>query len=203
MSDEIYSLNLIKIKDGEDLSTTNRIINNSDIDISNNNSQINKISQNKENNYIIYNISNQLENNNENNYNENINNEINNENNENNDNEANSENNEIEDEKIHFELIKELKNDKFIYIKDYLEQEANKNNTKYVFWLQKIYIKIKSYKENKDFINKLKIRNKYEIPEYSELINKLKNNLFECSNPKCKSIIYLTDKSKIKLKIWH
>ena len=141
MSDEIYSLNLIKIKDGEDLSTTNRIINNSDIDISNNNSQINKISQNKENNYIIYNIRNQLENNNENNYNDNINNEINNENNENNDNEVNSENNEIEDEKIHFELIKELKNNKFIYIKDYLGQKANEKNTKYVFWLQKIYIK--------------------------------------------------------------
>ena len=58
------------------------------------------------------------------------------------------------------------------------------------------------YNKNKDSnnnnLNKFKINNKNEKEEYTELIKKLKNKLFFCINPKCKSITYISDNLKNK-----
>ena len=74
-------------------------------------------------------------------------------------------------------------------MKDYFEQKFNQNNLKYIHWLQNIYLKINSCNNN---YNKLKLNIKYEIPDYPQLLEEFKENLFFCNNPNCKSIIYLS-----------
>jgi hypothetical protein len=92
-------------------------------------------------------------------------------------------------------LVKLLKEEELIFIKDYYKQIMNKENKKYLYWLQKIFRK--KYERNDiNYLNRLNINNNIEIPDYPEIIKDLKNNLFECSNYKCKSIIYLSDSQK-------
>ena len=71
----------------------------------------------------------------------------------------------------------------------------NEQNKKYLYWLQKIYRNKYERNDNKN-LNRLNIKNNVEIPNYPEIINDLKNNLFECSNYKCESLIYLSDSHK-------
>ena len=154
------------------------------------------IIHNENNNNFIYNINN---NNNiiQNNNNEDEN-DHNNNNEDDNDNQNNNENSidndfplykRNEKMKKHNNIVEELKNQNYIFIKDYPEQKLNKNNKKYLYWIQNIYLKIHYFKDN--IHNKFKIKIKYELPDYPKLLEEIKENLFFCSNPKCKSVIYL------------
>ena len=129
----------------------------------------------------------------------NINNNFNNNNNNDNDNDSDNDNQEEKQNQIfHKNFIQELKSNKFIYIKDYPEQEINEKNINYINWLQNIYTKIYLFKE-KNLPNKL-INNKGIFADYYKLNLELKNNLYFCTYPKCKSIIYMSDKQKDKFK---
>ena len=203
MNAQKIAFNIINI---EEINSTFRFISDSDLDkdSENKNSKINEINQKniKKNNHL----------NNENNIH--IHNEINNVfiyNNNNNINYNNNNNNSdntidiseylyIKNEKmnIHKELVQELKKENFIFEKEFPELKVNENNKKYVYWLRNIYLKKNSVYNNN--YNKLKINIKYEIPDYPKLLEEIKDNLFFCCNPKCKSIIYLSKKLYNKFK---
>ena len=98
--------------------------------------------------------------------------------------------------KNHHDLISDLKNNNYIFIKDYYEQKLDEKNISYILWIKKLYSNIFSFNNNKKRLN---INTKIEIPNYSEIIEKLRNNLYYCENPKCKSIIYMNSQQRIKL----
>ena len=156
---------IIKYKYELNLNSKNRILYNSDLDKSDSN-QNNK--EDDKNIIRIYNLKN-IEDNNKN--------EI----------DKISINSDYNDEyEFQYKLIEELKNNEFIFIKDFPEETINEKNKKYINWLYMIYIKNKD--SNNNNLNKLKINNKNEKEDYTELIKKLKNKLFFCINPKCKTI---------------
>ena len=184
MNEQINSISINNFDDSGNINSENRIFSNSDLDKTNNKSEItqtNTINNNSISDDAI-NINN--------NVNNNINNNVN-------DNEISEE--EKENEKFHKDFIQELKNNKYIFIKDYPEQEVNELNVKYINWLKNLYKK-KFFSEEKKYINKL-INNKKLIIDYHELYLKIKNNLFFCNYPKCNSIIYISDTQKNKLEI--
>ena len=180
--------------------------------INNLNNEKNNIIHNENNNILIYNINNNENmihnNNNEHENVHNNNNEANIDNQNNNDiNDDNNSNNSdnydafyIKNEKMnkHNDLVQELKNQNFIFIKDYPEQKLNKINKKYTYWIQNIYLKIHSFNDN--IYNKFKTKIKYELPDYPKLLEEIKENLFFCNNPKCKSVIYLSKNISKKFK---
>jgi hypothetical protein len=142
MTAQIKSFNIIEFKDEDNINTSQRIFSNSDLDKSDNNSNVKE--ENK--NIIIYDIK---VNNNEN--------EVDND---------NIEDDYITDEEKEnkvflYKFIQELKNDGFIFIKDFPEQIINENNKDYANWLIMIYknIFIKD-SENKNKFNTMKIINK-------------------------------------------
>ena len=220
-------LNLDKFIFEEYLNSDIRILSKSDIDKSEKtskfqNDNINKsnliiIDNNSNHNYEIDNINNNKDYNNKHNNkgNNNINNnsDINNNEDINNNNINNIEDinnnsdiinitndsNDTEDKKFYLNLILELKGNNFIFTKDYFEQKTDEKNKKYVKWLQNIYKTI-HFPNDKKYLNKIKIHNNYETLNYSDLYGKLKNNLFTCTNPKCKSIIYISKNQKNSFK---
>jgi hypothetical protein len=179
MSERINSINsiILKHKYELNLNSENRILYNSDLDKSDSN-QNNK--EDDKNIIRIYNLK-KIEDNNKN--------EI----------DKISINSDYKDEyEFQYKLIEELKNNEFIFIKDFPEETTNEKNIKYINWLYMIYNKNKESNNNKNNLNKLKINNKNEKEDYTELIKKLKNKLFFCINPKCKSITYISDNLKNK-----
>ena len=185
MNVKINSFNIIEFKGEDNINTSQRVFSNSDLDKSEN------ISKDKEENknIIIYDI------------------KVNNNKNENEVDNDNIEDDDISEEEkknkvFHYKFIQELKNDGFIFIKDFPEQMTNENNKDYANWLIMIYknIFIKDSKD-KNKINNLKINNKFEIPDFSEIFKNLKDDLFFCINPECKSIIYISKKYKDKFNI--
>ena len=170
-----YILENIKNETNSDI----RLFNNSDLEQTKNNSI--KVDDNI-NATTIYNIRNKINQNDENNQ----------------DNIGEQNNNHSEEEKIKiFQLnfIQKLNNNGYIFIKDYLEQKTDEKNIKYMKWLRTLYKKIFLVNEEK-YLVKIKQKNKYEILDYQELYKKLKNNLFTCINPECKSVIYVSDEHK-------
>jgi hypothetical protein len=97
----------------------------------------------------------------------------------------------------HISLIKELHNNKFIFIKNYVDEKINENNKRYVSWLQRIYTQIQY--TNNCHLKKICFKFKSVLLSYSQLFEAVKDNLFVCTNPECKSIIYLSQKHKEKL----
>ena len=85
-------------------------------------------------------------------------------------------------------FIQKLKSNSFIFIKDYLNQKTDENNLKYLKWLQSLYKKIYFTNDEKPLI-KIKVRSKCKVSDYQAIYKQLKNNLFTCINPECKSII--------------
>ena len=96
------------------------------------------------------------------------------------------------------QLITELINNNFIFIKDFSEQKLDENNKLYLSWLGNLYINIKT-KQNYSYNKTLIINQKLEIPNYLILKNELENKLFFCNNPRCNSIVYMTKKQQEKL----
>ena len=182
MNEQINSISINNFDDSGNINSEKRIFSNSDLDKTNNEGEI------KQTNTINNNSISDDAININNNVNNNINNNVN-------DNEISEE--EKENEKFHKDFIQELKNNKYIFIKDYPEQEVNELNVKYINWLKNLYKK-NFFSEEKKYINKL-INNKKLIIDYHELYLKIKNNLFFCNYPKCKSIIYISDTQKNKL----
>ena len=101
--------------------------------------------------------------------------------------------------KFQNEFIEELKNKKYIFIKDYIDQEINEENIKFMNWLKIIYKNIYFLKNNNN-LKKISTNNIINIPNNKELFLKMKSYLFICINPKCKSIIYLSEKEQDKFK---
>ena len=196
---ELKTLDLVKYKNGEELNITNGYFSDSDIDKSDNNSKIDKINEENNEIYNLYNNDNNHNNEiNINNINEYIieaNNDYNISNTDN-----NTESKKDEDSKIHYDLIKELNDNQFIFIRNYSDEIIDENNKLYVSWLKKNYVKINNL-NSKNYLNKINIfLNTRKSPNFPELIQNIKENLFICENPICKSIIYLTENQKKKLK---
>jgi hypothetical protein len=76
-----------------------------------------------------------------------------------------------------------------------LNQKTDENNLKYLKWLQSLYKKIYFTTDEKPLI-KIKVRSKCKVSDYQAIYKQLKNNLFTCINPECKSIIYISDEHK-------
>ena len=124
MSERINSINSIILKHKYELSlnSENRILYNSDLDKSDSN-QNNK--EDDKNIIRIYNLKKEEDNNK---------NEI----------DKISINSDYNDEyEFQYKLIEELKNNEFIFIKDFPEETINENNKKYINWLYMIYNKNK------------------------------------------------------------
>ena len=90
-------------------------------------------------------------------------------------------------------LLSKLKCNNYIFIKDYPGQNIE-NNPLYLKWLKNIYIKNK-INENKTENNYIKnqINQKFTPPdEISQLLTKdISKKIFQCKNPKCKSLVYI------------
>ena len=167
---EIPSELLWEINDERYINSTLRIINNSDLET---NSQKSKIKEENKNNHVILN-------NNEHQMNDNFG-DI--------DSDIYEPNNNMNK---YYRLVKLLKEEELILVKDYYKQEMREENKKFLYWLQKIYRK-KYERKDINYLSRLNIDNNIEIPDYPEIIKDLRNNLFECPNYKCNSIIYLSD----------
>ena len=159
MNEQINSISINNFDDSGNINSEKRIFSNSDLDKTNNEGEI------KQTNTINNNSISEDAININNNVNNNINNNVN-------DNEISEE--EKENEKFHKDFIQELKNNNYIFIKDYPEQEVNELNVKYINWLKNLYKK-NFFSEEKKYINKL-INNKKLIIDYHELYLKIKNN---------------------------
>ena len=159
MNEQINSISINNFDDSGNINSEKRIFSNSDLDKTNNEGEIKQT--NTINNNSIYDDAININNNVNNNINNNVN-----------DNEISEE--EKENEKFHKDFIQELKNNKYIFIKDYPVQEVNELNVKYINWLKNLYKK-KFFSEEKKYINKL-INNKKLIIDYHELYLKIKNN---------------------------
>ena len=126
---------------------------------------------------------------------------INNDNNNNNNSSINDDNNNNNQGNLYKDLIKDLKNNNFIFIKDYYSQKIDQNNKAYISWLKKLYKKLNfsedGYLTMKNHIN---INQKFEAPEYPILKLEIEKNLFFCENPKCNAIVYMNNEQKKKLK---
>jgi hypothetical protein len=202
----IARVNYNNFKYEENIHTSNRMICDSDLD----KSEINNKNKYDTNIIKIYNLrknTNQNENNNnlDNNIvinnvnNNNSNNDSDNENN-NGDNDGNNNEENENKKRQYFKFIEKLKNNNdFIFIKDYLEQKTDENNKRYMNWLKNLYIKLKC-NNNKNNINKIILKYKTEISYDPKRFKEIINNFFECSNPECKSITYLTNQLKTNFK---
>ena len=176
MPSEIPSELLWEINDERYLNSTHRILNNSDLETNSQKSKINEVKEENKNNHVILN-------NNEHQMNDNFS-DI--------DSDIYEHNNNMNK---YYRLVKLLKEEELIFVKDYYKQKISEENKKFLFWLQKIYRK--KYERNDiNYLNRINIKNNIEIPDYPEIIKDLKNNLFECSNYKCNSIIYLSDSQR-------
>ena len=112
---------------------------------------------------------------------------------------ANGNNN--NDEKIpNRNLIKDLKNNNFIFIKDYSDQIVDENNKSYVSWLKNLYIKMNFTYNLEKVKNPIISKHKIETPDFQKLKEKLEKKLFYCLNPQCNCIIYMTKTQKIKFR---
>lgn len=172
MPSEIPSELLWEINDERYLNSAHRILNNSDLEINSQKSKINEVKEENKNNHVIIN-------NNEHQMNDNFSDIYEHNNNMN----------------KYYRLVKLLKEEELIFVKDYYKQKISEENKKFLFWLQKIFRK--KYERNDiNYLNRINIKNNIEIPDYPEIIKDLKNNLFECSNYKCNSIIYLFDSQR-------
>ncbi len=176
MPSEIPSELLWEINDERYLNSAHRILNNSDLEINSQKSKINEVKEENKNNHMILN-------NNEHQMNDNFS-DI--------DSDIYEHNNNMNK---YYRLVKLLKEEELIFVKDYYKQKISEENKKFLFWLQKIFRK-KYERNNINYLNRINIKNNIEIPDYPEIIKDLKNNLFECSNYKCNSIIYLSDSQR-------
>ena len=181
----VNSINLERIQNDDDVRTSKRILSNSDLELNfsqvvNRNTEEIRLNQNNE---INNNIHNEDDNNNDEDNQDNNNNNQNNDNNSHNnsliinilmnmmdDNDIDdndNDNNNNNDNKIpNRKLIKELKNNNFIFIKDYSDQIVDENNISYVSWLKNLYIKI-NYSYNIEKVkNPIISKHKIETPDF-------------------------------------
>ena len=173
-------------QDENNLGRSDRIILNSDLDISmssNSNHQINKRNKSKKiNNNNIQNNSNAEDNN------------------DNNNNNANNDNYNIYINNINLykkKLTKMLKNENFVFFREYYNQKLDENNDKYISWLKELYIKIYHPNERKLGLDLKNLANqKIEIPDYLVLKEKIENKLIYCMNPYCNCIAYMNRDQK-------
>lgn len=160
MPSEIPSELLWEINDERYLNSAHRILNNSDLEINSQKSKINEVKEENKNNHMILN-------NNEHQMNDNFS-DI--------DSDIYEHNNNMNK---YYRLVKLLKEEELIFVKDYYKQKISEENKKFLFWLQKIFRK--KYERNDiNYLNRINIKNNIEIPDYPEIIKDLKNNLFEC-----------------------
>ena len=105
-----------------------------------------------------------------------------------------------DEEILNKDLIKDLKNNNFIFIKDYYNQKIDENNKSYVSWLKKIYEKLyfSEYKDN-TMKNHINISQKFETPDYPILKKEIEKYLYFCENPKCNAIVYMTKEQEKQL----
>ena len=213
----VNSINLERIQNDDDVRTSKRILSNSDLELNfsqvvNRNTEEIRLNQNNE---INNNIHNEDDNNNDEDNQDNNNNNQNNDNNSHNnsliinilmnmmdDNDLDdndNDNNNNNDNKIpNRKLIKELKNNNFIFIKDYSDQIVDENNISYVSWLKNLYIKI-NYSYNIEKVkNPIISKHKIETPDFPKLKEKIEKKLFFCFNPQCNCIIYMNQTQKNK-----
>ena len=214
----VNSINLERIQNDDDVRTSKRILSNSDLELNfsqvvNRNTEEIRLNQNNE---INNNIHNEDDNNNDEDNQDNNNNNQNNDNNSHNnsliinilmnmmddndlDDNDNDNNNNNNDNKIpNRKLIKELKNNNFIFIKDYSDQIVDENNISYVSWLKNLYIKI-NYSYNIEKVkNPIISKHKIETPDFPKLKEKIEKKLFFCFNPQCNCIIYMNQTQKNK-----
>ena len=131
------------------INSTHRIINDSDLDTNSQKSKTNEVKEENKNNDVILN-------NNENLMNDNFD-DI--------ESDIYEKNNNMNK---YYILVKLLKEEELIFIKDYYKQIMNKENKKYLYWLQKIFRK--KYERNDiNYLNRLNINNNIEIINYLHL----------------------------------
>jgi len=210
---QVSVLNSTYINENQDeynIVSDNRMILNSDLDISNSgvyqkNKGIKKNKKNKNSNNK-QNDNNNHQNNNNNAQNDNNNAQNNNNNVQNNNINANNNNNENNNNlnQINLskkKLIEQLKNENFIFFREYYNQKLDENNSKYISWLKKLYIKL-NYPDIKS--NQLELKpsfnQKYKIPEYPILKEEIENELINCMNPYCNCVVYMTERQKEELR---
>ena len=220
----VNSINLEKIQNEDEVRTSKRILSNSDLDLNFSQVVVNRNTEEiglHQSNESDNNIHNEDNNNAEDNQN-NINNDQNNDNQDNNDNNShnnslilnilmnmmndneidendNDNNNNNNEAKIpNRKLIKELKNNNYIFIKDYCDQIVDENNISYVSWLKKLYIKINFSIDIEKTKNPIICKYKIEIPDFPILKEKIEKKLFFCFNPQCNCIIYMNEPQKKK-----
>ena len=222
----VNSINLERIQNEDDVRTSKRILSNSDIElnfsqlVANRNTEEIRLNHNNENNNIANedNNNNAEDNQNNNNNDQNGNNgQGNNDNNnhdnslimnilmnmlddndieDNIDNDNNNNNNEVKIQNR--KLIKDLKSNNYIFIKDYSEQVVDENNISYVSWLKNLYIKMNFSYNIEKVKNPMISKHKIETPEFSKLKEKIEKKLFFCLNPQCNGIIYMNKAQKNK-----
>lgn len=110
----------------------------------------------------------------------------------------NNGNNIKESYKAFFDIINDLKNNNLFFIKDFYDQKLNENNIFYNKWLKNLYLNLYSEMNKNDF-QKLNVNQKIELPNISEIKEKLEKKLFFCLNCKCKSISYINPQLKLEI----
>ena len=221
----VNSINLERIQNEDDVRTSKRILSNSDIELNfsqlaaNRNTEEIRLNHNNENNNIANedNNDNAEDNQNNNNNDQNGNNGQGNNDNNNHDNSLimnilmnmvddndiednidNDNNNNNEAKIQNRKLIKELKSNNYIFIKDYSDQIVDENNISYASWLKNLYIKMNFSYNIEKAKNPMISKHKIETPEFPKLKEKIEKKLFFCLNPQCNCIIYMNKAQKNK-----